>query len=184
MPTIRNTFITLIAVLLVISTASLLWGDKPTLPLREVKAGAARFQIPGNFSNEERRGTAQSGAVILGEKDERGLCYFQFLGIYWSKSKIADSTLLPAPVYSKDKETASLFPMNGFPDARLTRVWLSAVKPCGHIIREDFRIISFFDTTTKRYYAITGFMRPFLAQDDLAAIAKSIRAHRQSGGAS
>lgn len=97
------------------------------------------------------------------------------------KNKIVDNALLPAPAYKKGSETSSPVSLTIDPHASLTRVTLTATKPCGHIVKEDLEIIAFFDNATKTHYAVSSFMTPMLQQDDLFAIARGIHEIKFTG---
>ncbi len=166
-----------------LSATTLVGGKNIPNPTREIKAGNAVFAIPRHLPDKEKRGTLIDGAVILGLMDERELCYFQFLGIYWSKTGIADSILLPSPAYKKETETSTPIPFAAGIHARLTMMRLSATKPCGRIVKEELGIVRFFNPETKMHYAVSGFTTPATGQDDLIAIARSIHSQKSTGRA-
>lgn len=158
-----------------LSAASLFWSRSIEESTRQVKAGQRVFAIPRSFPQEKRYGNDREGSIILGEMDDGERYYYTFLGICWSKEKIASSTLLPAPAYKKVAEMSSPFSFTIDPHATLTRAIFSATKPCGRGVKEDLGIIEFFDNKTKTYYAISSFMTPVMQKDDLITIARSLR---------
>lgn len=143
---------------------------------RLVKAGLVSFAVPAYFPREAVHGTATRGAAIIGEMDERQICYEQFVGIYWSDRPIPDADLAPAPAYQRIPDWAGRPSevTGGQSDASLEHIHFRAEKPCGKVINADLAIARTYCPKTAVYYAVTGLLDTPVTVQQLAEIAASV----------
>ena len=165
----------LTATLLCLSMASVLWGNNPQIPAREVEAGRMVFALQGEHEQEFARHDGPVGKRIYGLMDEREICFFSYLAITWSKNDLSDSALLPTSAYKVDSRSSSPITLQNGQPANLLLLRISARKPCGRRVKENLTTVTFFSKKTKTYYAVTGFIKPLLSQEQLVSIASSAK---------
>jgi hypothetical protein len=164
----------LFTVLLCLSAASLLWGNDPT-PWLEAAAGKARFALPQSAPPQHSRVEGAVSSVVYGIMDERELCFDSFLAIRWSDSAISDSALLPAKIYKRVTVSRSAAKLKNGDRATVISEGLTAVKPCGRVVKDDLLAVTFFDTATGKFYAVEAFVNQLLSEQEVLSIASSIR---------
>jgi hypothetical protein len=159
------------------SMASLVAQPAQPAKTRQISAGKATLLIPVHLPGETRSsGTLYNGAVIMGSKGECDITFDHFAGIYWSERRIPGSSLLPTPAYQKVSEQAGV-PLNlGDGIKTSTRsIKLTAEKPCGKIVEETINVVDLYCAGSRTFYAIAGMQDPFLTQQRIAEIAKSLK---------
>jgi hypothetical protein len=161
--------------LLCFSTTSLIWGQNMSSHARKVEAGGSVFTLPGDFAPEHARIDGIVSSRVYGLMDEREICFFSYLAITWSKHELADSTLLPAQAYKADSISSTPITLHGNQRAKLVAMKLTAQKPCGRVVTEELRIVKFYHRQSGTYYAVAGFIKPLLSQDNLLDIASSLK---------
>jgi hypothetical protein len=107
--------------------------------------------------------------------DEREICFFSYLAITWSKNDLSDSALLPTSAYKVDSRSSSPITLQNGQPANLLLLKISARKPCGRRVKENLTTVTFYSKKTKTYYAVTGFIKPLLSQEQLVSIASSAK---------
>jgi hypothetical protein len=163
----------LTAALLCLSMASVLWGNNPQTPTREVEAGQLVFSLQGEYEQEFTRRDGPTGKRVYGFMDEREICFFSYIAFTWSKNELSDSALLPASAYKVDSRSSSPITLQNRQHANLLIFKISAKKPCGRVVKENLTTITFYSKKTKTYYAVAGFIKPLLSQEQLVSIASS-----------
>lgn len=169
----KSILYTLTAALLCLSMASVLWGNNPETPTREVEAGQLVFRLQGEYEQEFARRDGPEGKRVYGLMDEREICFFSYLSITWSKNEFSDSAILPASAYKVDSRSSSPITLQNGQRANLLIFKISAKKPCGRIVKETLTTIKFYSKKTNTHYAVAGFIKPLLTQEQLLSIASS-----------
>ena len=134
-----------------------------------MEAGGALFTLPSIIPikyNTKNNQTVSS--CVYGDMDERGLCYYSYFAIFWSKQDLSDSVLLPAPAYSARRKHPYLSKLSNGQEAQLITLNCLPQSLCGRVVRDDLQAIEFYDTNTKQYFMIAGFVKPYLPQEQSA----------------
>jgi hypothetical protein len=158
------------------SMAALITQPQKPTPTRRVAAGKAFLTVPLHLPGEVLKGTAVSGCVLLGSKDECDITYDRFSGVYWSDRAIPGSALLPTPAYHLVSERAGApvdLGSNGRRRARTIKI--SAEKPCGKVVEENLTVIDLYCGTSATHYAVTGMQDPFMTPQKVADMAGSLK---------
>ena len=164
------------AILIGSSMVSLMAEPVQTPKTRKIVAGTASLQVPLHLPKDVANGTPDSGSVLMGSREECDITYDSFTGIYWSERIIPGSALLPTPAYDLVSEQTGEALDLGRGEKALTRtIKLSAEKPCGTIVQETLNVIDLYCRSSKTHYAIVGMQDPFMTQERLAEIAKSLK---------
>lgn len=158
------------------SLASLVAEPAQPSQTRKISVGRASLDVPKNLPDEIKRGSNLSGSVALGSKDECDVTFDRFTGIYWDIRPLAGSALLLTPAYNPVSEKAgtALELGNGI-TAQSRVITLSAEKPCGKIVQETLNVIDLYCSTSKTHYAIVGMQDPFMTQQKVVEMAKSLK---------
>ena len=172
----RKILYLIVVLMAAMSLVSLLMADSTITAGHEMEAGGALFTLPAIIPIKYNTKSNQTvSSCVYGDMDERGLCYYSYFAIFWSKQDLPDSVLLPAPAYSvKEKSSVSIKLNNGQEALHISHK-LYAVKPCGREVREDLQAVKFYDARTKQYFIIAGFIKSFFPQAQLLSVASSIR---------
>jgi hypothetical protein len=165
----------LTATLLSLSMASVLWGNDPKPPTKDIEAGQLVFTLQGEYEQEFAHHDGRVGNHVFGLMDEREICFFSYLAVTWSKNDPSDSALLPAPAYGINARSSTPISLQSGQPADLVVLKISAKKPCGRVLKENLTIVKFYSKKTKTYYTVAGFIKPLLTQEQLVSIASSAR---------
>jgi hypothetical protein len=164
------------AVLIATSMASLVAAPAQPASTRKIVAGNATLLVPLNLPREIMSGTKVSGSVLLASKEDCDITYDRFTGIYWSDRDIAGTALLPSPAYTNvSEQTGTTLDLGNGEKATTRTIELSAEKPCGKTDVDTLNVIDLYCSSSKTHYAIVGIQDPFMTQQKVVEIAKSLK---------
>ena len=136
----------LLSSVLIIFTLIGLFAQMPVKQTPKLKGsvqtvGPVLLYLPNCF--QQFIGTKESATllphVFFGDMDERELCYYQFLGVFWFRQDAPDEKFIPSNAY----RILEKFPSRDYDAGHgnkgsLTEIVLSAKKPCKRIVKQTF----------------------------------------------